>query len=64
MKERKELLNQETAEQVRGAAETIAEALQDRPECELYLYDGYGHAVYDLAPDYKQRMLNFFTRER
>lgn len=46
------------------ASETIAEALQDRPECELYLYDGYGHAVYDLAPDYKQRMLNFFTRER
>ncbi|MCR5485047.1 MAG: alpha/beta hydrolase [Clostridiales bacterium] len=26
---------------------------------ELFLYDGYGHAVYDLAPDYKTRMLSF-----
>lgn len=26
----------------------------------LYLYPDYGHAVYDEAPDYKQRMLDFF----
>ncbi len=35
----------------------IAEALG----CELYLYDeGYGHGVYDEAPDYRQRCLDFF----
>lgn len=35
----------------------IAEALG----CELFLYGkNYGHGVYDEAPDYKQRCLNFF----
>ncbi len=29
--------------------------------CELYMYDGYGHAVYDEAPDYKERLYRFFT---
>lgn len=29
---------------------------------ELYMYEGYGHAVYDEAPDYKQRMLDFLRR--
>lgn len=34
----------------------IADALQ----CESYLYDkSYGHGVYDEAPDYKQRCLDF-----
>lgn len=28
--------------------------------CELYMYEGYGHAVYDEAPDYKSRLLRFF----
>jgi len=27
----------------------------------LHMYDGYGHAAYDLAPDYKQRLLHFFN---
>ena len=32
--------------------------------CELYLYDDrYGHGVYDEAPDYKQRCLDFFEGE-
>lgn len=26
---------------------------------ELYMYDGYGHAVYDTAPDFKERVLSF-----
>ncbi len=30
--------------------------------CELYMYDRYGHAVYDEAPDYKQRILSFLNR--
>ena len=39
-------------------SEQIAEALG----CELYLYgDDYGHAVYDEAPDFRQRMLEFLT---
>lgn len=45
------------------ASEEIAEKLKDRPDCELFLYDGYGHAVYDLAPDYKTRMLRFLVPE-
>ena len=36
----------------------IAEAIG----CELYLYDAsYGHGVYDEAPDYKQRCLDFLA---
>ncbi len=31
--------------------------------CECFIYGGgYGHGVYDEAPDYKQRMLGFFGR--
>lgn len=33
------------------------------PECECYIYGGeYGHGVYDEAPDYKKRLLEFFGR--
>ena len=42
------------------ASEALFESLKDRPDCELYMYEGYGHAAYDLAPDYKDRMLSFF----
>lgn len=34
----------------------IASRIKD---CELHMYDGYGHAAYDTAPDYRQRMLDF-----
>lgn len=38
-------------------SEQIAQALG----CKLYLYDAnYGHGVYDEAPDYKARILDFF----
>ncbi len=30
---------------------------------ELYIYEGYGHAAYDEAPDYKDRLFEFFTRQ-
>ena len=40
-----------------GARET-AKALK----CRYYEYTGYGHAVYDEAPDYKERLFNFFTK--
>lgn len=29
--------------------------------CDLYMYSGYGHAVYDEAPDYKARLMDFFS---
>ena len=28
--------------------------------CDLYIYENYGHAVYDEAPDYKERIMKFF----
>jgi len=43
-----------TAEGSRQIAEAIG--------CELYLYDdSYGHGVYDEAPDYRQRCLDFLA---
>ena len=29
-------------------------------DCPIFMYDGYSHAVYDEAPDYKDRLLKFF----
>ena len=43
-----------------------AEASIQIAECtdaELYLYDAYGHAAYDTAPDYKERILRFLKQE-
>ncbi|MCQ2478067.1 MAG: alpha/beta hydrolase [Clostridia bacterium] len=28
--------------------------------CEIFMYDGYSHAVYDEAPDYKEKVYDFF----
>lgn len=42
-------------------SEEIYEYLKERKDCELYMYDGYGHAAYDMASDYKERLLRFFT---
>ena len=38
----------------------IAERLDARPDFRLYLYTGTGHAAFDTAPDYKERILRFF----
>ena len=35
----------------------LAEAL----DCPLYLYEGFGHAVYDEAPDYRERLHGFLA---
>lgn len=43
------------------ASVEIAEHIGNRPDCQLFMYDDYGHAAYDLAPDYKARMLRFLT---
>ncbi len=34
------------------------ELLSHKLNCEKYLYDGYSHAVYDEAPDYRNRILD------
>lgn len=30
-------------------------------EAEIFVYDSYGHAAYDTAPDYREHMLKFFS---
>ena len=42
------------------ATNAIADALGDRPNVQTHLYRGYGHAAFDTAPDYKNRLLRFF----
>ena len=44
------------------ASEKIAEQLKNSPDCELVMYEGYGHAAYDLAPDYRERLKTFFLK--
>lgn len=35
-------------------------ALAKKLRCDLHMYAGYSHAVYDEAPDYRQRVIGFF----
>ena len=42
-----------------NATVQIAEHLGNRPDFALHMYDGYGHAAYDTAPDFKERILRF-----
>ena len=50
-------------DQVLGADATdeIAEHLSDKPGFALHMYEGFGHAAYDTAPDFKERMLRFLV---
>ena len=45
-----------------SATEKIGEYMSGNENFELYMYDGYGHAVYDLAPDIKDRMKDFLAK--
>ena len=47
-----------------GAAEKIAHRLGAHTEVTLYIYDGYGHAAYDTAPDIKERMMRFLKGQK
>lgn len=38
--------------------------LAKRLKCDLYLYAGYSHAVYDEAPDYRRRLTDFLQNEQ
>ena len=40
------------------ASEEIAEKLG----CEIYMYDDLGHATYEEAKDFNQRVINFFKK--
>lgn len=42
----------------------IAENLDYRKDFALYMYNGYGHAAFDTAPDYRKRVYDFFMKER
>ena len=44
------------------AAAEIVEQLGSREDFELRIYDGYGHAAFDTAPDYKERLMRFFMK--
>ena len=44
------------------APKTIAKQLAGR-HCELYMYKSFGHAAYDTAPDYKERILRFLMKK-
>lgn len=37
----------------------IAEKLDEHPDFKLYMYIGFGHAAFDTAPDYRERILRF-----
>ena len=39
----------------------IAEQLDFRKDFRLYMYIGFGHAAFDTAPDYRERILRFFN---
>ncbi len=41
----------------------IAEKLEERWDFRLYMYTGYGHAAFDTAPDYRQRILRFLEQQ-
>lgn len=47
-----------------NASVEIAKCLTGCPNLELHMYKGYGHAAYDTAPDYKQRILSFLKEEK
>ena len=38
----------------------IAEKVVERKDFKLYMYNGYGHAAFDTAPDYRERIMKFF----
>ena len=36
--------------------------IMEKLNCEIFMYDDYGHAAYDLAPDYRGHILKFFRK--
>ena len=48
-------------DQVLGAE--ASEAIAARLKCPIFMYSGCGHAAYDTAPDYKEKIFSFFEAE-
>lgn len=44
------------------ALNELSKCFKDKPEFETYCYNGFGHAVYDTAPDFTERLYSFFNR--
>ena len=42
----------------------IAEKLEETTDIKLFVYNGYGHAVYDTAPDYKKRIAEWLNGDK
>ncbi len=38
----------------------LVEKMKDKPGFQSFVYSGYGHASFDTAPDYQERLLRFF----
>ena len=53
----------DTADKVLGADATpqIAELQRGNPRFEMFMYSGFGHAAYDTATDYAERLFKFFN---
>ena len=39
----------------------LARIFGGRPDFSMHTWSGYGHAAYDTAPDYREKLLRFFT---
>lgn len=46
----------------KGESEQIVNYLVNSKCSEKYMYDGYGHAVFDCTPDFQKRMLEFLKK--
>jgi len=44
-----------------NSSPTIAQCMSNNPQAKLIMYNGYGHAVYDTAPDFKEHIQKFFA---
>ena len=42
-----------------GATKELIRLFSDKPDFRYHLYSSYGHAAYDTAPDFKQKLLAF-----
>ena len=41
---------------------TMSEIIAEKTGGELFIYEDYGHAVYDEAPDYRERLLTYLKK--
>ena len=48
------------AEQDQVMSPAASREIGEKLGCECVIYENYGHAVYDEAPDFRERMLTFF----